>query len=358
MSALAPIRYATSRDGTRIAWTADSDDPSLIFVPPWPFLIESEFWKPKIAAIFGGGVVWYERRGFGRSDWGVEHSLERYTDDLEAVADAAGMKDIALYGAAAGTLECVMLAARTPRVVRMVLGEPHVRGDNWNSYPAQQSLHRLLDGDFATFWRAMLQFSIGWGKSWDIEKAVQTLVSDTNPEDIRSLLSVIGNADVTGAAPMVQAECLLVHNADDPLKPPKAASNLARLIPNARLLITSGGRWSRDDSTTNEIRRFLGGEEIPTQPSPNRATPSANFGPEARKLSQRETEILGYVASGATNQEIADALTLSKATIARHLANLYVKLGVHNRVEATAWALSRLRDSGPTDPDAAPPRGA
>jgi DNA-binding NarL/FixJ family response regulator len=47
------------------------------------------------------------------------------------------------------------------------------------------------------------------------------------------------------------------------------------------------------------------------------------------------------VAAGHTNQEIAGALVVSRATVDRHLANLYAKLGVRNRAEATIWALTR-----------------
>jgi non-specific serine/threonine protein kinase len=58
-------------------------------------------------------------------------------------------------------------------------------------------------------------------------------------------------------------------------------------------------------------------------------------------LSVREQEVLRHVAAGHTNQEIAGALIVSRATVDRHLANLYAKLGVRNRAEATIWALTQ-----------------
>jgi DNA-binding NarL/FixJ family response regulator len=51
-------------------------------------------------------------------------------------------------------------------------------------------------------------------------------------------------------------------------------------------------------------------------------------------LSDRERAVLGLMASGATNPEIADALHLSKHTIKEHTSALYRKLGVRNRTEA------------------------
>ncbi len=55
-------------------------------------------------------------------------------------------------------------------------------------------------------------------------------------------------------------------------------------------------------------------------------------------LSPREREVLGHVAAGLTNAQIADELTLSQHTVGRHLENIFVKLGVHSRAAATAHA--------------------
>jgi DNA-binding NarL/FixJ family response regulator len=50
-------------------------------------------------------------------------------------------------------------------------------------------------------------------------------------------------------------------------------------------------------------------------------------------------EVLRLVAQGWTNREIARALALSEKTVARHLTNIFTKLGVENRAGATAYAL-------------------
>ena len=61
-------------------------------------------------------------------------------------------------------------------------------------------------------------------------------------------------------------------------------------------------------------------------------------------MSAREADVLGLLATGSSNQQIAEALHLSVKTVERHLSNLYRKLGVSNRTEAAAYALRRLRD--------------
>jgi DNA-binding CsgD family transcriptional regulator len=55
-------------------------------------------------------------------------------------------------------------------------------------------------------------------------------------------------------------------------------------------------------------------------------------------LTAREAEVLRLVATGRSNREIADELCLSVKTVARHLSNIFYKLGVSSRTAATAFA--------------------
>ncbi len=55
-------------------------------------------------------------------------------------------------------------------------------------------------------------------------------------------------------------------------------------------------------------------------------------------LTQREVEVLRYIAAGISNRQIADALFLSPRTVERHIANIYLKIDAHSKAEATAFA--------------------
>jgi DNA-binding CsgD family transcriptional regulator len=57
------------------------------------------------------------------------------------------------------------------------------------------------------------------------------------------------------------------------------------------------------------------------------------------RLSRREAEVLGLLAQGLSNKEIAGVLWLSERTVERHITGLYRKIGVERRSEATAFAL-------------------
>ena len=55
-------------------------------------------------------------------------------------------------------------------------------------------------------------------------------------------------------------------------------------------------------------------------------------------LTVREVEVLRLVASGKTNREVAADLVISERTVARHVSNIFDKLGVSSRAAATAYA--------------------
>jgi DNA-binding NarL/FixJ family response regulator len=56
-------------------------------------------------------------------------------------------------------------------------------------------------------------------------------------------------------------------------------------------------------------------------------------------LSPREAEVLQLLATGLSNRQIAQHLLLSPRTVQRHVANLYLKIGAHNKAEATTYAI-------------------
>ena len=61
--------------------------------------------------------------------------------------------------------------------------------------------------------------------------------------------------------------------------------------------------------------------------------------PSNMGLSAREMEIIGLVADGLTNQEIAEKLTISKRTVDNHVSNMFTKTGSKNRVALLNWAM-------------------
>jgi DNA-binding NarL/FixJ family response regulator len=95
--------------------------------------------------------------------------------------------------------------------------------------------------------------------------------------------------------------------------------------------------------------------------------PSMYFAPTGRKpeaarttdadrrspLTKRETEILRFAADGRSNLQVAKILWVTEPTVKFHLSNIYRKLGVTNRTEASLWAHQNGLVAGDADPSAA-----
>jgi DNA-binding NarL/FixJ family response regulator len=55
-------------------------------------------------------------------------------------------------------------------------------------------------------------------------------------------------------------------------------------------------------------------------------------------LTEREAEVIRLIAAGKTNRAIAAELFISEKTVARHISNIFTKLGLSSRSAATAYA--------------------
>lgn len=75
--------------------------------------------------------------------------------------------------------------------------------------------------------------------------------------------------------------------------------------------------------------------------------------PATDPLTEREVEVLQLVGQGISNQEIAERLVISEATVRTHIGNILLKLHLANRVQAALYALrkglSSLEDSNTED---------
>jgi DNA-binding NarL/FixJ family response regulator len=72
---------------------------------------------------------------------------------------------------------------------------------------------------------------------------------------------------------------------------------------------------------------------LPRETAPAVATPASSAAADLG-LTPREVEVLGQLAAGRTDREIADLLFISKKTVSVHVSNLLRKLDVTNRIEA------------------------
>jgi len=73
------------------------------------------------------------------------------------------------------------------------------------------------------------------------------------------------------------------------------------------------------------------------------------------ELTPRQREIMGLIAEGLTNAQIADRLGVSERTVKNHLTDIRRKLGLRNRVQIAVWAVRHGLIRRPIEGLVAPP---
>ena len=97
------------------------------------------------------------------------------------------------------------------------------------------------------------------------------------------------------------------------------------------------------DEVRSAVRAAHSGEAVISPELLARLLPRLNRRREPGRveLTERELEVLGLLAEGLTNSEIAERIVVSVHTVRNHVANLSAKLGAHSKLEALSIAIRR-----------------
>jgi two-component system, NarL family, nitrate/nitrite response regulator NarL len=98
--------------------------------------------------------------------------------------------------------------------------------------------------------------------------------------------------------------------------------------------VYAGEIWLDSNTTAAVMRQFSSPEDYDRAPANGRTR-------ERSPLSQREREIVGLVAQGFKNKEMAEKMFISEQTVKNHLHNIFDKLGVSDRLELALYAIHR-----------------
>ena len=123
-----------------------------------------------------------------------------------------------------------------------------------------------------------------------------------------------------------------------------ASGFLLKDVPPEELLFAIRAVHSGDAVVAPSTTRRLIDQFAPLLPAGDAAPP-----PELSCLTEREREVLGHVAQGLSNGEIARQLFLSEATVKTHVGRILAKLGLRDRVQAVVFAYENgfVRARGP-----------
>jgi len=153
-------------------------------------------------------------------------------------------------------------------------------------------------------------------------------------------------ADVSDLVSQICVPALVLHARGDPLVPFQLGREVATRLPDAEFVPYEGSSavpWVISEILVREIHRFLGVASRVHRAWEAGTVPGDVY---ADNLTPREVEVLALVAAGMSSRAIGEELALSVRTVERHISNIYSKLGVNSRVQATAYALARGLVSG------------
>ena len=344
------VFFATSADGTRIAWSRHGSGPPLVRVGTWLTHLEYDWsspvwshWLHDLGQRFT--VIRYDDRGSGLSDRApASYDLDGWLADLDAVARAARLDRFTLLGMSQGGAVAVAYAQAHPQQVpKLVLYGAYAQGSAARTATTEDADERdLLER----------VIKIGWGRADPVFRRVFTssFIPGASEEQMRwfdelqrqsmsagaALASrrARGSLDVSSVAAGVCARTLVLHADADRAVPFEQGRQLAGLIPGARfvplhssnhILLADEPAWRE---FLDEVTAFAGG------------VPPSDVRPE---LTDREVQVLRLVARGCSNDEIGAQLALSTRTVERHLSHIYARLELSGK-SARAAAAARLAE--------------
>jgi pimeloyl-ACP methyl ester carboxylesterase/DNA-binding CsgD family transcriptional regulator len=328
-------------DGRRVAYSVTGDGPPLV-VPAWwishlefdwrhqPF---RELWE---TVADGHTLVRYDRVGVGLSDREVRDAdltLDFDVALLSAVLDELSIDTLSLIGGSSGGCTAIAFAARhAERVEQLLLYGAYADGPSITSPDVGAAIVGTVRSHWGLGSRMLADIFSGDADREEQERLARYQRDAASPETAAVLLELVYRNDVRSELGRVRAPAVVVHRRDDRAIPYRLGRELAAGLPDARLIPLAGNAhfaWSGDaDSVARAMRSAL----APEGPA-RRAT-----NPPVVTLSPREREVLTLVASGLSDQEIAEQLVVSQHTVHRHVANIRNKLGRNTRTAAVAEA--------------------
>jgi pimeloyl-ACP methyl ester carboxylesterase len=281
------VRYAPSGDA-HLAYTVRGDGPfEIVFVPDWVSNQDVDdpadiglFWDR--LALFAK-VVRYDQRGSGLSDPVALDdlpTLERWTDDLHAVIEAAGLvSPVLLAGSAAGPVGVLYAATRPERVRGLILVNTYAATAWSPDYPAgvtaeaYESVIAYIEREWGTgrVMRALMP-SVELDETRLREFARMERLA-LAPAAVGAIFRQQYATDVRAVLPVISAPTLVVHAAENRFIPVAHGRYLAQHVPDARIVELPGSDHTFFNSgeaqrvMTDEVEEFVTGTRARSDPS-------------------------------------------------------------------------------------------
>jgi class 3 adenylate cyclase len=253
-----PIRFCTTSDGVRIAYTVDGDGLPLVKVMGYVTNVELDrgpaaFPAADIGAIPGFRLIRYDKRGTGLSDRGIsDFSVDNRVRDLEALVDALSLKRFYLLGISEGGPIAIMYTARYPkRVIKLGLyGTSAYAG---GGSPGTRALAELTRADWGVASDAMSGLFVPGATAEERRYVARYQRASATNEEAAAMIEAAQVADVRDLLPNIKTPTVVIHARGDHVMPFEGGREIAGAIPGARLVPLETDRHAPTPEGRDEI---------------------------------------------------------------------------------------------------------
>jgi pimeloyl-ACP methyl ester carboxylesterase len=263
------IRFCTTTDGLRLAYSITGKGPALVVPPAWVSHQELAWQQPEYRRFWERlasyhTLVSYDRPGTGLSDWHrADFSLDSDIQDLGMVIDHLKLKRLALMSYSCGGPVAIAYAAKHPRrVSHLILYGTCACGPEIATEEVKSSLVSLVRSHWGIFSKTLADMWAADADATTTELLAQFQRRCTTPETSAKLLDFTYKTDVTSILPRLRVPTLVLHRQQERSTPFRLGRELASLIPNARFVPLEGRDhlpWLGDsESVLSPIFEFLG----------------------------------------------------------------------------------------------------
>ena len=261
------VRYATTADGVRIAYTIEGSGPPLVYVRAFNSHAQ-DWWTTGWTAAYlralaeRFSVVVFDARGNGLSGVTATVDLEALVEDLRAVMDDASLDGVTLYGQGFGSPIAIAYAARHPeRLARLVLYCAYSLGEEIFVSDTFIETMRTMPHAAAAF--------MGRETYPDDEELPSRLLSlesmKASPETAVAYFEFVRSVDVTEFVPRVVAPTLVMQPERNPQIRERLGRDVAEAIPGALYKQIPGGAYNPYASKSFEPTLAAIGEFVGVQ---------------------------------------------------------------------------------------------
>ena len=345
------IAFARSKDKTTIAYALSGEGPPLVRAGTWLTHVHHDWESPIIGHWMRfmserHTLVRYDPRGCGLSQTDVgSFTFDDWVADLEAVVDRLELQSFPLFGMSQGAAVAAEYAIRHPeRVTHLTLYAPLVTGWRGRTSSASQQ------------WQLMEQLVLaGWGEeNMAFPSMFAHLFLPRSPPQAREwyaelqrkmatkevasrFMSVLAELSMFKRLKQVRVPTLVIQIAHDQVVDPRSAPGIAGEIPGSQFVsIDSSNHILLEDEPGWQEFKNVFTRHVPGAAAPARRDTAARE--RIGQLSNREQKILGEIAKGLNNREIAAGLFISEKTVRNHITHVFEKLDVNSRAQAIVLA--------------------